>query len=531
MRLIGIAVRVNKHDVFADPLLKVCRVGDVNVFRALGDRDGVGLLLAGMVIYVIIAHFDRARSDIIKILRAVRVERDGGEVVIRIVFVRIECFLYHDLRRGGSKARVLAALRIAAEQIVGARLVKGVGEFAAVVVRRNGLTDLLPLRVIHLHIKAGDRVELFRAAVGHRFGVVLNGVERQGLAGSDGIIVLVKRGERAAVVPEAPVGEQGNVNRVAVREEDVVARRAPARAHQRIDVVAVVHEVFVMTPELLHVQRRGAAGDVERSHVVRIRDILVHIVHICGTALVAVDLHFAGHNLFRLVAEIVHADHVKIQLQRRRPLNDHVVHILALAVVGVITVKVRKTLVCQIEVRDVHLEMREDRAVVAHERHAVARDRHIHLDGRGFRFVVAILARIALLALLDGDRELYAGGFAAGARRRDGQGVVAHFGFREREIPAPVLVLGDLGLRAVFAAERIGQRVTFAVGEIVGKLDLELCALLCREGRFVFRYFRRCEASVRCERRYRQQREHHQQREKQSKALLTHLHKIFPFLS
>ena len=351
-------------------------------------------------------------------------------------------------------------------------------------------------------------------------------MRRERVALGHGEAVLLKRGKRAAL-PEAPVAEHGDVDRVAVREEDIVARRAPARPHQGIDMVAVVHEVFVVAPELLHVQGRGAAGDVERQLVVRIRLAAAHELH-ASAAVRTVDLLGAGLDLFLGEAQVVLADHVEIQMQRRRALDDHVIHIAARAVFRVVTVKLGKILVFQIEVRDLHFEMREDRTVVAADGHTVARDRHIHRDEIGGRLIVAVLALVALRGLRDGNRELHAGRLAVGARRRDSRSIRAHGGVCERETLLPI-DLGDLGMLAVIAVvQRIGQRMAFAVGEILRKLNRKVLSLLCCKG---FARIRRREASVRRERRYRQQREHHQQREKQCKTFLTRLHWFFPFLS
>ena len=292
-------------------------------------------------------------------------------------------------------------------------------------------------------------------------------------------------------------------------------------------MVAVVHEILVVTPEILHVHGRGAAGETESVSRIVIRLIAVY-PRDTGAAGVSDDLRAAGRDLRRIQPEIVYADHVKIQMQRRRTLDDLLIHILARAVFRVVTVIRAKILAGQIEVRDGHLKMRDGRAVLAPNRHAVARDRHIHRDRIGGRLIVAVLVLVALRGLRDGDRELHAGRLAVGARRRDSRSIRAHGGVRERETLLPI-DLGDLGMLAVIAVvQRIGQRMAFAVGEILRKLDRKVLSLLCCKG---FARIRRREASVRRERRYRQQREHHQQREKQCKTFLTRLHWFFPFLS
>ena len=509
-------------------IFKVRRVIDVYIVRAFRNGHRVELLIARNLEMV---YINRTLFDVVDILRALCVERDGGKIEALIMLRRVEglrAAANGDLRRRGSKARVgRAAIRVHRHQVIRTSVFKRIGVAAAAVLLGRNNVQKRHILVVNADIHAGHGGEHIAAAVGDGFGVILERGKTDRAARRNAVGILIEARERAAVRPEAPVAVHGDVDRVAVREEDVVRRRTPARAHQRIDMVAVVHEILVVTPEILHVHGRGAAGETESSARIVIRLIAAY-PRDTGAAGVVDDLRAAARDLRRIQSEIVYANHVKIQMQRRRTLDDLLIHILARAVFRVVTVIRAKILAGQIEVRDGHLKMRDGRAVLAPNRHAVARDRHIHRDRIGGRLIVAVLVLVALRGLRDGDRELHAGRLAVGARRRDSRSIRAHGGVRERETLLPI-DLGDLGMLAVIAAvQRIGQRMAFAVGEILRKLDRKVLSLLCCKG---FARIRRREASVRRERRYRQQREHHQQREKQCKTFLTRLHWFFPFLS
>ena len=477
-------------------------------------------------------YMNRTLFDVVDILRALCVERDGGKIEVLIMLRRVEglrAAANGDLRRRGSKARVgRAAIRVHRHQVIRTSVFKRIGVAAAAVLLGRNNVQKRHFLVVNADIHAGHGGEHIAAAVGDGFGVILERGKADRAARRNAVGILIEARERAAVRPEAPVAVHGDVDRVAVREEDVVRRRTPARAHQRKDMVAVVHEILVVTPEIRHVQGRGAAGETESSVSRIVIRLLAVYPRDTGAAGVFDDLRAAARDLRRIQPEIVYANHVKIQMQRRRTLDDLLIHILARAVFRVVTVIRVKILVGQIEVRDGHLKMRDGRAVLALNRHAVARDRHVHRDRIGARLIVAVLALVALRGRRDGDRELHAGRLAVGARRRDSRSIRAHGGVSERETLLPI-DLGDLGMLAVIAAvQRIGQRMAFAVGEILRKLDRKILSLFCCKG---FVRIRRREASVRRERRYRQQREHHQQREKQCKTFLTRLHWFFPFLS
>ena len=380
----------------------------------------------------------------------------------------------NDLRRCGGVAGVLrAVVRVIAQQVIGTGLQRGrVKRVAAAFARK--LLLLFPVFIVELHIETGDRLKGLRAAVGHGLGVILLRFECDLFTDLGGVVVLVKAGE-CAVGPEAPVGEHGQIDRVVVGQQNVVCRGAPARRHQGIDVVAVVHEVLVMAPEVLHVHGRGAAGDEQR-----IARILIgaaeHVIHAfaaagefqqAGCALAAVLL---GH------AEVVALEHIDVEVQERRALHDLVVRIASGAVLRVVTVKIVQTVQGQGEVRDLDLQMRQDGAavVLADDRCAVARDGHIDGDGGLVGLVIAVLVLVAVLHGLDRDGN---GDFGAAAARAGSGNADAEFPCLGRgELQRIVL---DIDLIAVIRLQREAESVPVRVGEhrsereLVQRTDLD----------------------------------------------------------
>ena len=380
----------------------------------------------------------------------------------------------NDLRRCGGVAGVLrAVVRVIAQQVIGTGLQRGRVERVAAAFARK-LLLLFPVFIVELHIETGDRLKGLRAAVGHGLGVILLRFECDLFTDLGGVVVLVKAGE-CAVGPEAPVGEHGQIDRVVVGQQNVVCRGAPARRHQGIDVVAVVHEVLVMAPEVLHVHGRGAAGDEQR-----IQRILIgaaeHVIHAfaaagefqqAGCALAAVLL---GH------AEVVALEHIDVEVQERRALHDLVVRIASGAVLRVVTVKIVQTVQGQGEVRDLDLQMRQDGAavVLADDRCAVARDGHIDGDGGLVGLVIAVLVLVAVLHGLDRDGN---GDFGAAAARAGSGNADAEFPCLGRgELQRIVL---DIDLIAVIRLQREAESVPVRVGEhrsereLVQRTDLD----------------------------------------------------------
>ena len=380
----------------------------------------------------------------------------------------------NDLRRCGGVAGVLrAVVRVIAQQVIGTGLQRGRVERVAAAFARK-LLLLFPVFIVELHIETGDRLKGLRAAVGHGLGVILLRFECDLFTDLGGVVVLVKAGE-CAVGPEAPVGEHGQIDRVVVGQQNVVCRGAPARRHQGIDVVAVVHEVLVMAPEVLHVHGRGAAGDEQR-----IQRILIgaaeHVIHAfaaagefqqAGCALAAVLL---GH------AEVVALEHIDVEVQERRALHDLVVRIASGAVLRVVTVKIVQTVQGQREVRDLDLQMRQDGAavVLADDRCAVARDGHIDGDGGLVGLVIAVLVLVAVLHGLDrdGNDSLSTAAVRAGSGNADAEFPCLGRGELQR-------IVLDIDLIAVIRLQREAESVPVRVGEhrsereLVQRTDLD----------------------------------------------------------
>ena len=444
--------------------------GDRGILRAAAGAQAVAavfmaesrdLLRAGLTVHAAGERLDTGR-------RAGGLCRDDAFVPL----AGLRCLAReNDLRRCGGVAGVLrAVVRVIAQQVIGTGLQRGRVERVAAAFARK-LLLLFPVFIVELHIETGDRLKGLRAAVGHGLGVILLRFECDLFTDLGGVVVLVKAGE-CAVGPEAPVGEHGQIDRVVVGQQNVVCRGAPARRHQGIDVVAVVHEVLV---EVLHVHGRGAAGDEQR-----IARILIgaaeHVIHAfaaagefqqAGCALAAVLL---GH------AEVVALEHIDVEVQERRALHDLVVRIASGAVLRVVTVKIVQTVQGQGEVRDLDLQMRQDGAavVLADDRCAVARDGHIDGDGGLVGLVIAVLVLVAVLHGLDRDGN---GDFGAAAARAGSGNADAEFPCLGRgELQRIVL---DIDLIAVIRLQREAEGVPVRVGEhrsereLVQRTDLD----------------------------------------------------------
>ena len=437
---------------------------DAGTVCAEGVAEGRKLFRAGLAVHAAGERLDTGR-------RAGGLRRDDAFIPLTGLCIAAG---EDDLCRCGGVAGVLrAVVRVIAQQVIGTGLQRGRVERVAAAFARK-LLLLFPVFIVELHIETGDRLKGLRAAVGHGLGVILLRFECDLFTDLGGVVVLVKAGE-CAVGPEAPVGEHGQIDRVVVGQQNVVCRGAPARRHQGIDVVAVVHEVLVMAPEVLHVHGRGAAGDEQR-----IARILIgaaeHVIHAfaaagefqqAGCALAAVLL---GH------AEVVALEHIDVEVQERRALHDLVVRIASGAVLRVVTVKIVQTVQGQGEVRDLDLQMRQDGAavVLADDRCAVARDGHIDGDGGLVGLVIAVLVLVAVLHGLDRDGN---GDFGAAAARAGSGNADAEFPCLGRgELQRIVL---DIDLIAVIRLQREAESVPVRVGEhrsereLVQRTDLD----------------------------------------------------------
>ena len=226
-------------------------------------------------------------------------------------------------------------------------------------------------------------------------------------------------------------------------------------------MVAVVHEVLIVAPELLHVHAGGAAGEVQSQARILIGGFAEHIPDAVAHAVMTKDLHFAGGHLLRFKSQIVNADHIQVQVQRRGTLNDRVVYIAAGAVFGAVAIEFFKALILQIKIGHIHFQMRQDRAVVPDDGDAVAGDGDPDSHAVLRRLVVAVLALIALLARFNGDLQRCLSGDSriAGAGRRNRGRVSARAGVGEMQT-----AIGKLGVIAeVVAGQGIGHAVAPAV--------------------------------------------------------------------
>ena len=310
------------------------------------------------------AYIDRAFRDVVHVIRAILVQRDLGEVIVLIVLVRVKLLraaANGDLcRRGRVACRAvrtgLTGIGVKRHQIIRASLGERIG--IVVAVSRSGVNfgNQAPILIIDRNAQAGDGLECLAAALCNRARVILDRGKVQGVARLNGIIILIKRRKRT-LCPELPVAEHGKVNRVAVRQQDVVRRRAPARPHQGIDMVAVVHEVFVVTPELLHIHRRCRTGDVQHLGLVHIGLIAVHVVY---AFFETIRLRQPSNPVFQIIlviSQIVYAEHIQVQVQRGGALYNLVVNVAAPAAIRVVTVEISQSCLFQIEVRNLDLQV------------------------------------------------------------------------------------------------------------------------------------------------------------------------------
>ena len=196
----------------------------------------------------------------------------------------------------------------------------------------------------------------------------------------------------------------------------------------------------------------------------------------------AQNLHRTGGHLLRCQAQIVDAQQIQVQVQRRGTADQLIVDVGAPAVLGAVAIVIAQVLIFQIEVGNVHFQMGQDGALVAPDGNAVAGNGDVHLHGRGVGLIVAVLILRAAVALLDDDLQRHGRGGPAGAGRRHRGGVGALVGVGEGQHPAVVLllVLGNLGLRAVIALRQgVGQLVAFTVCKDAVQIDFFLCAGGC----------------------------------------------------
>ena len=249
-------------------------------------------------------------------------------------------------------------------------------------------------------------------------------------------------------------------------------------------MVAVVHEVFIVAPELLHVHAGRAAGEGQSELIILIGSFAAHILD-ASAAICADDLSLPGGDLLRRVAEVVNADHIQVQMQRRGTLDDRVVYIAAGTVFGAVAVVIGEAIQAKIEVWHIHLKVRDHSALIADDGDAVAGDGDPDSHAVLRRLVVAVLALIAGFTRVDGDgqRRRRSNIAVVGAGRRNRGRVSARAGVGKMQT-----AIGKLGVTAeVVAGQGIGHAVALAVRKQVCHFDYELCALF-RGKRGVFRH-------------------------------------------
>ena len=230
-------------------------------------------------------------------------------------------------------------------------------------------------------------------------------------------------------------------------------------------MVAVVHQVLIVAPELLHVQRGGRTRNIERQHIILIRRLVIEILHTPVPGCTGY-LDAAIHDLLRGRIHVVHAQQVQVQMQCRGTLHHRFAHIGATAVFRTIAVVVLQALGLQVKVRHLHLQVVQNRPVVviAHNGNAIVGngDKDLDLLRRGL--VIVVLAGAAAGGRLDQKRQRGRGLVATVARRRHRGLVHTRLGLGERQHP-PVGsgLLHNLRVRAVISAVQ-GIRQGMALG-------------------------------------------------------------------
>ena len=156
------------------------------------------------------------------------------------------CRSIHCILRGG--------IAIRTQEIIGAR---GFGQRdaqggAGIGLAVSHVPHLFPVGVVQRDIHARERLQL---VVGRIPALEVYGEIAAWIAAID---VLIKAAEFSLQV-EIPVGEQANINGVPIGQQDIVRRGAPARTHKRVHMIAVILQVQVMAPEVVHKEAGGAA--------------------------------------------------------------------------------------------------------------------------------------------------------------------------------------------------------------------------------------------------------------------------------
>ena len=148
-------------------------------------------------------------------------------------------------------------------------------------------------------------------------------------------------------------------------------------------MVDVVHQVFIVSPEILHVHRLCAAGDPQRAVVIavgiRIQDaVSIHVVH----SFLGVHVQIALAACAVRKSHVVLFEYVQVQMQHCGTFYDLVSDIVAalFKAGGGIAVEILQSVIRQIEIRhgDLHMRKHSLLCIVAHDGNAVVGQGEIH---------------------------------------------------------------------------------------------------------------------------------------------------------
>ena len=142
---------------------------------------------------------------------------------------------------------------------------------------------------------------------------------------------------------EAPVGKHGQVNGITVGQQDIVGGRTPAGTHVGVAVIAVIHQVAIVTPELVHKDTGSCTGIHQRLVIAAVIGKLT--AHIENIVLLGILQHTGGAItalLFRQT-HIVALQQVDIQVQAGGTTHYIFINVRTFAAVGLITVVLLQT--------------------------------------------------------------------------------------------------------------------------------------------------------------------------------------------
>ena len=267
--------------------------------------------------------------------------------------------------------------------IIGASLIEGIGIGAVA----GNVGHLVPVGVIDRYVQAADGFQCGGFSIQSGAGACLKGGGRHRVALRNAVNVLTEL-IKAAVLIEVPVGEHGHVQPVAIGQQDIVAGAAPALAHQGVLMVAEVHQILVVAPELLHVQAGGAAGGIQGNGAATvIGNAAIHVPHI-GSFFVIQNTRGALAALAGGQAHVVPLNNIDIGVEGGGTLNDRIVIVAAPAKLGAVTVILAQAVIVQIKIGNGHVQIRQNGAILAHQGNTVIGNGDVDGHAVGGRFVV-----------------------------------------------------------------------------------------------------------------------------------------------